>query len=32
MHRPGAHLDVEGLLKEAAAGGPEFRELEDQLL
>jgi len=32
MHGPGAHLDVEGLLKEAAAGRPEFRELEDQLL
>jgi hypothetical protein len=32
MHGPGAHLDVEGLLKEAAAGGPELGEFEDQLL
>ena len=29
---PGAHLDVERLLEEAAPGGPEFGELEDQLL
>src|SRR3990170_4115502 len=32
MHRPGAHLDVERLLKEAAPGSPEFRQLEDELL
>ena len=32
VHGPGAHLDVEGLLEEAASGGPEFRQLEDQLL
>ena len=32
MHRPGAHLDVERLLQETAARGPELRQLEDQLL
>ena len=32
MHRAGAHLDIERLLQEAAAGGPELGELEDELL
>ena len=32
MHRPGAHLDVERLLQEAAARRPELGQLEDQLL
>ena len=32
MHRAGAHLDVERLLQEAAARGPELRQLEDELL
>ena len=32
MHRPGAHLDVEWLVQQAAARGPELRELEDELL
>ncbi len=32
MHRSGAHLDVERLVQETAARGPELRELEDELL
>ena len=32
MHRPRAHLDVEWLVQQAAARGPELREPEDELL
>jgi len=32
VHGSGAHLDIERLLEETAAGGPELGQLEDQLL
>ena len=32
VHRAGSHLDVERLLEQAPARGPELRELEDELL
>ncbi len=32
VHRSGAHLDVERLLEQTPARGPELRELEDELL
>ncbi len=32
MHRAGAHLHIVGLLKHAAAAGPESLQLEDELL
>ena len=32
MHCAGAHFNIERLLEQAAPGGPEFRELEDELL